>query len=118
MGHVGQIAARFEADDVCVRCYNPEQTFIKSPPSARSPTVLWIFSHSGFGAENRLKQFSSNLFEDFGRVLGVKGDEAELRSASDDFSGRVGCGFEPHLTQIFYSTSKSAEPLWKPFGSR
>ena len=29
-GPVGQVVARFLAGDICIRCYNPKQTFIKS----------------------------------------------------------------------------------------
>jgi hypothetical protein len=31
----GKAVTRFKADDVCVRCYNPGQTFIKSSARAR-----------------------------------------------------------------------------------
>jgi len=56
---------------------------MKSPPRARSPTLLRILLYSGFGAENRFKidlrrnlgnipelanQISSNLFDGFGWV--------------------------------------------------
>ena len=38
---------------------------MKSPPRARSPTLLRILLYSGFGAENRLKEQSSFLTAKF-----------------------------------------------------
>ena len=57
------------------------------------PLILWYFgladkttrptSRSSFTGENSLVSYGAKLL----RALGVKGDEAELRSASDEFSG-------------------------------
>jgi hypothetical protein len=46
---VGQIVAPFQADDVCVRCYNPELTFQALAQSAFANgtldfIALWIWS--------------------------------------------------------------------------
>ena len=55
--------------------------------TTRTP-VADIADHEGSSALRRdLEQLSSNAGAKLLRALGVKGEEAELRSASDEFSG-------------------------------
>jgi hypothetical protein len=56
--------------------------------TTRTP-VVDIADHEGTSALRRdLKQLSNDTGAKVLRALGVKGDEADLRSASDEFSGR------------------------------
>ena len=60
--------------------------FVRAPPT-RLP-VPDVADHEGTSALHRnLEQLSSDAGAKLLRALGVKGDESELRSASDEFSG-------------------------------